>query len=60
MPGNKWDYDNITKTCPFFTQILYNDHSAEDNNVFYSKEMFQEGKAKYNLINDCINEKLII
>ena len=60
MPVNKQDYDNITKTCPLFTQILYNDRSAKDNNVFYSKEMFQESKAKFNLINDCINEKLII
>ena len=50
IPENKWDYDNIAKTCPFFAQIWYNDHSVEDNNVFFFKEMYQEGKVKFNQI----------
>ena len=48
IPEQKWDYDNIAKTCPFFAQIWYNDHSLDDNNVYFMKEIYQENKANFN------------
>ena len=50
IPEQKWDYDNIAKTCPFFAQIWYNEHSLDDNNVYFMKEIYQENKANFNLL----------
>ena len=42
IPEEKWDYDNIARTCPFFGQIWYNDHPKNENNIFYFKEVFKK------------------
>jgi len=44
IPEKKWDYDNIAKTCPFFAQLWYNDHSIDENNVYVFNEIFQKRK----------------
>ena len=42
IPEEKWDYDNIAKTCPFFAQLWYNDHKKDENNVYVFKEVFKK------------------
>ena len=42
IPEEKWDYDNIAKSCPFFGQIWYNDHPKDQNNVYIFKEVFKK------------------
>ena len=42
IPEEKWDYDNIAKTCPFFAQIWFNDHEIDENNVYVFKEVFKK------------------
>ena len=40
IPEEKWDYDNIARTCPFFGQLWYNDHPKDENNVYVFKEIY--------------------
>ena len=42
IPEEKWDYDNIAKTCPFFAQLWYNDHQKDENNVYVFKDIFKK------------------
>ena len=42
IPKEKWDYDNIAKTCPFFAQLWYNDHQIDENNIYVFKEIFKK------------------
>ena len=42
IPEEKWDYDNIAKTCPFFAQLWYNDHPKNENNIYCFKEVFKK------------------
>ena len=42
IPEEKWDYDNIAKTCPFFAQLWYNDHKKDENNVYVFSEVFKK------------------
>ena len=42
IPEEKWDYDNIAKTCPFFAQLWYNDHKKYENNVYVFTEVFKK------------------
>ena len=42
IPVEKWDYDNIAKTCPFFAQLWYNDHPKDENNIYVFKEVFKK------------------
>ena len=41
IPEEKWDYDNIARTCPFFGQIWYKQNPKNGNNIFYFKEVFK-------------------
>ena len=42
IPQEKWDYDNIARTCPFFGQLWYNDHPKDENNVYIFKEIYKK------------------
>ena len=42
IPEEKWDYDNVAKTCPFFGQVWYIDHPKDENNVYVFKEVFKK------------------
>jgi len=42
IPEEKWDYDNIARTCPFFAQLWYVDHPKDDNNVYYFKDIYKK------------------
>ena len=42
IPEEKWDYDNIARTCPFFGQLWYVDHSKDETNVYVFKEIYKK------------------
>ena len=42
IPEEKWDYDNIARTCPFFGQLWYNDHPKDENNVYIFKDIYHK------------------
>ena len=42
IPEEKWDYDNIARTCPFFGQLWYVDHPKDDNNVYVFKDIYKK------------------
>ena len=42
IPEEKWDYDEIARTCPFFAQLWYNDHPKNEKNVYIFKEVFKK------------------
>lgn len=46
LPIEKWDYDDIAKTNPFFAQVWYNDHSPDEHNVYVLDEIFDGWEEK--------------
>lgn len=40
IPEEKWDYDNIARTCPFFGQLWYVDHPKDETNVYVFKDIY--------------------
>ena len=42
IPEEKWDYDNIARTCPFFGQLWYVDHPKDGNNVYVFKDIYKK------------------
>jgi len=42
IPEEKWDYDNIARTCPFFGQLWYVDHPKDANNVYVFKDIYKK------------------
>ena len=45
-PIEKWDYDNIAKTNPFFAQVWYNNHKKDENNVYYFDDLYEIYNSK--------------
>ena len=46
IPTVKWNYDEVARTNPFFAQVWYNDHSPEENNVYYFDKLFEGWERK--------------
>lgn len=40
LPKDKWDYDNIAKTNPFFAQVWYTNHRKDECNVYDFDALF--------------------
>ena len=46
LPIEKWNYDEIAKSNPFFAQVWYNDHSPDEHNVYVYDEIFDGWEPK--------------
>ena len=44
--GKAWNYDEITKSNPFFAQVWYTNHTKEENNVYEFDRIFDGWEAK--------------
>ncbi len=40
IPTEKWNYDEVAKTNPFFAQVWYNDHDEDEHNVYEFDKIF--------------------
>ncbi len=46
IPLEKWNYDEVARTNPFFAQVWYNDHSPDEHNVYRFDEIFEGWESK--------------
>lgn len=46
IPTEKWNYDEVAKTNPFFAQVWYNDHSPDEHNEYVFDEIFEGWEKK--------------
>ena len=46
VPTEKWNYDEVAKTNPFFAQVWYNDHTPDEHNEYVFDEIFEGWEKK--------------
>jgi hypothetical protein len=46
IPTEKWNYDEVAKTNPFFAQVWYCEHEKDEHNVYYFDEIFEGWEKK--------------
>ena len=46
IPTEKWNYDEVAKTNPFFAQVWYNDHTPDEHIVYVFDEIFEGWEKK--------------
>lgn len=46
IPTEKWNYDEVAKTNPFFAQVWYPEHREDEHNVYVFDEIFEGWEKK--------------